>query len=200
MDNDSELLLVDWKNDTSLSEKDGVGICLARGESKTLNQRLMEDTYDEEQYPASETIGGWTPAFEEIFNGISDEDVIDAICYEVENDLIDETQELTCGIVSTLNNIGVMDLLEEPLYISVEYVLDDENKLVINLGTNLPEIIEDLDVDYYRILTMLDGIFTAYGSYYGQASCTKWQDYVNFGFHDPKAFREVVYSLFRKFL
>ena len=84
--------MVSGKKETTLSEKEGVGICIARGESKTLNQYQMNNFYADNLNPSSEIIGGWTEAFEEIFKNVGDEDVLDAICYEVENDLIEETR------------------------------------------------------------------------------------------------------------
>lgn len=192
---------INWKKDTMFHDKDGVGIPLARGQSKTMNIRQMVDFYgipENEAQIATEVLGGWSDAFENIFLKINDPEIIEAVCAEIESDLIKEVRELSCGVIALLERDGLLDRLSEPLFIAVDYILDVDNDIIVCTDTNVREIIHGSVCR--KTLTQVDGLLDAYGLYYGGDMRMKWNKFIDMGFHKPDDFKTIVKATFRRFI
>lgn len=186
MTEEKELYLINWKEDTTFTDKEGVGIHLARGESKTYVLKQMEEDCEEEQITKTEAIAGWTDAFIKIFENSYDEEVVEGICYQIERDLIYEAKDLTRAVTSVLDNLGLLESITEPLEIVIDYVLDEDNEIVIVLNSNIEDVIDPPQEDREKVLNMIDGVFMVYGSHYGIDHRREWTDILFMGLEGSK--------------
>ena len=153
----------------------------------------------------SEVMGGWTEAFETLFENQKDEAFVREICMEIEQNLISEVKDLGEEMLTIFEHMDMMDALPEicPAELEVRYLLTSDNDIRVEVGNEFldrmmevqledPEIDEDLaEALHQELVSLLEAATKLYVIYRGELCRRKWELAININFEDPEKFREL---------
>lgn len=201
----SETFIWEGKEENEEPEnRESIEIILARG---VMNTRVMMKEGDEEVQIVcmSEVMGGWTEAFETLFENQKDEDFVREICMEIEQNLISEVKDLGEEMLTIFEHMDMMDALPEicPAELEVRYLLTSDNDIRVEVGNEFldrmmevqledPEIDEELaEALHQELVSLLEAATKLYVIYRGELCRRKWELAININFEDPEKFREL---------
>lgn len=178
--------------------RDDISIILAHGISETRSISRNNENGDCNVICMAQINGGWTKAFETLFENQEDPELVDRICLEIERNLIHEVKELVEEQMAIWEFFGLIDRIPEvaPLELAVRYLWTSENRICVQIKNEFLDKVDELDdipdMEAFEEMKKWQEVSTNLYFMHRSRRCRhKWENFINLNFEDPEQFRQL---------
>lgn len=178
--------------------RDDIAIILAHGVSETRSFSRDNEKGECNVICMSQIHGGWTKAFETLFENQEDPEFVDRICLEIEHNLIREVKELVEELMAILEFFGLIDRISDiaPLELGVRYLWTSENRIRVQIKNEFLDKVDELEdipdkEAFEEMKKWLEVSTNLYFMHRSRRCRRKWENFINLNFEDPEQFRQL---------